>query len=407
MTGDLQRQAQLIKLGHRAYTPNYSPRDVVFERGEGSYLWDIAGNRYLDFGSGIGVNCLGHRNAQLIEALHSQIDRLWHTSNVYFSQPPVLLATELIAKTFAERVFFCNSGAEANEAAIKVARKYGFENYAQTKHTIITFSGSFHGRTIATVTATAQPKYHRGFEPLPKGFRYSEFNDINALREMMNDDVCAVLLEPIQGEGGVRPFSIDFLQQVRKLCDQHDALLIFDEVQCGMGRSGKLFAYQWAEDVVPDIVTIAKAFGGGLPIGATLLNEKVADILNLGSHGSTFGGNPICCEVARVIFDKVSNPGFLAEISAKGELLRNCMRQIQNEHEMFDDIRGKGLMIGAQIDKNRGEIAGEIMRACMEKGLLVLQSGVSVIRLLPPFTVSEEEIQQATRILADVVSSFR
>jgi len=407
MTQNSARQAQLIELGHRSYSPNYNPRDVVFARGSGSLLWDVAGKQYLDFGSGIGVNCLGHRNEQLLEALRSQTNRLWHTSNVYFSEPPVLLAAQLVEKTFAERVFFSNSGAEANEAAIKVARKYASANFTDAKHTIVTFQGSFHGRTIATVTATAQPKYHQGFAPLPQGFKYSEFDDIDALRELMNNSVCAVLLEPIQGEGGVRPFSIDFLQQVRKLCDQHDALLIFDEVQCGTGRSGKLFAYQWAEDVVPDIVTIAKAFGGGLPIGATLLGEKVADTLNLGSHGSTFGGNPICCEVARVVFDKVTNDRFLAQITAKGQLLRNCLREIQSEYGIFEDIRGKGLMIGAQITADHGEIAGEILRASMQKGLLVLQSGNSVIRLLPPYTVSQEEIKQAKEILADVASAYR
>ena len=258
----------------------------------------------MDLGSGIGVNCLGHRNPEILAALTEQADRLWHTSNIYFTEPPVRLASEIVEKTFANRVFFCNSGAEANEAAIKVARKFAYDNFSSDKRTIITFTGSFHGRTIASVTATAQPKYHEGFGPLPGGFRYCEFNNIEHLNELFSSDVCAVMLEPIQGEGGIRPFATNFLRHVSRLCEDNQALLICDEVQCGMGRTGKLFAHSWAEDVVPDIVTVAKAFGGGLPIGATLLGPKLEETLSLGSHGSTFGGNPICCAVARVVFQE-------------------------------------------------------------------------------------------------------
>ena len=403
---DTRHQQTLIDTGHRVYTPNYKPRDVVFSHGRGSVLWDVSGREYLDLGSGIGVNCLGHANPKLIATMEAQAKRLWHTSNVYFSEPPVALAEDLVNHTFAQRVFFCNSGAEANEAAIKVARKYAYDNFPPSKRNIITFNGSFHGRTLAAVTATAQPKYHEGFAPLPGGFKYCSFNDIDAFRQMMDETVCAVLLEPIQGEGGVRLFSVEFLEQVRQLCDEYDALLIFDEVQCGMGRTGQLFAYQWAAGVVPDIVTVAKAIGGGLPIAATLLGGKLAETLSLGSHGSTFGGNPICCEVARVILKTVISSAFLDNISRKGELLRSELEQIRQQTGLISEIRGKGLMIGVQLAETCGPVAGDIMHSCLQNGLLVLQSGSDVIRLLPAFTIENDQITQAMKIFARVLSDY-
>ncbi len=398
MTGG-NNQADIIELGHNSYAPNYKPRDIVFQSGSGSVLQDMEGREYLDFGAGIGVNCLGHRNPEIVAALNEQASRLWHTSNIYFSEPPVRLAGELVEKTFAERVFFCNSGAEANEAAIKVARRYAYENLSSEKRVIVTFEGSFHGRTLASITATAQPKYQEGFGPLPGGFRYCPFNDLDSFKQALSDDVCAVLLEPIQGEGGVRPFSLEFLSQVQDLCNENDSLLICDEVQSGMGRTGRLFAYQWAHSVAPDIVTVAKAFGGGLPIGATLLGSKLKDTLRLGSHGSTFGGNPVCSAVAQVVFKKVSDPAFLANIQAKGEQLRTELVMLNERIEFFDEIRGKGLMIGLPIKPEYGEIAAPIMQTCMSEGLLVLQAGPNVIRLLPAFTISEREISAGVKLL--------
>ncbi len=396
-------QQSLIQVGHESYAPNYNPRPVVFDHGQGSRIWDVEGREYLDLGTGIGVNCLGHRNPQLIEAINAQVNRLWHTSNIYFSEPPIRLAAEIIGNTFADKVYFCNSGAEANEAAIKTVRKYAADNFGASKHVICTFKGSFHGRTIGALTATAQPKYHQGFEPLPQGFRYCEFNDIDSLRKMMGTDVCAVILEPIQGEGGIRPFSVEFLQQARQLCNEYEALLAFDEVQCGMGRTGKIFAYQWADGVEPDLVTIAKALGGGLPIGALLLSGKVANTLGFGSHGSTFGGNPVCCEAARVVLKTVVDHSFLAEIAHKGELLQAQLSQMQRHHSMIEEIRGRGLMIGIKL---YGASAGEVMQACLENGLLVLQSGADVIRLLPAFTISADEIACAMEILNNVLASI-
>ena len=402
-----KRHTSVTNLGHRSYTPNYMPRDVVFESGSGSVLCDLIGKEYLDLGSGIGVNCLGHQNPEITRALKEQANRLWHTSNIYFTEPPVRLAGEIVERTFAERVFFCNSGAEANEAAIKVVRKFAHENYSENKRTIITFNGSFHGRTIASVTASAQPKYHEGFGPLPGGFRYSEFNDLDALRENFDSDVCAVMLEPIQGESGIRPFSTEFLQAVRELCDEYDALLIVDEIQSGMGRTGKLFAYEWAENVVPDIVTVAKAFGGGLPIGATLVGERVAETLSFGSHGSTFGGNPICCAVAHVVFKKVSDSAFLSEITAKSEFAFDQLEKINERVGMFSEIRGKGLMIGAEFREEYNNLAAQIMENSLQNGLLILQAGASVIRLLPAFTISKSEISQGLDILESVLSEFK
>ncbi len=392
-------QATIVDLGHKSYTPNYKPRDIVFHSGFGSYLQDLDGNEYLDLGSGIGVNCLGHRHPEIVEALNDQASRIWHTSNIYFTEPPVRLASEIIDRTFAEKIFFCNSGAEANEAAIKVARKYAYESFASDKRVIVSFDGSFHGRTIGSVTATAQPKYHEGFGPLPGGFRYCPFNDLDSFKAALKEDVCAVLLEPIQGEGGIRPFSVKFLKQVRKLCDENQSLLIFDEIQCGMGRTGKLFAYEWAEDVVPDIVTIAKALGGGLPIGATLLGSKLQNTLSLGSHGSTFGGNPVCCAVANVVFKKLSSKNFLSEIRTKGEILLTQLTELNQRTRFFEEIRGKGLMIGMQIDKQYGNVAAEVMQSCLEEGLLILQSGSNVIRLLPALTISENEICRGVELL--------
>ncbi len=395
----------LVRLGHKVYSTNYKPRNVVFESGKGSNIWDLDGKQYLDFGSGIGVTCLGHCNSEILEAIRDQSHKLWHTSNFYFSEPPIRLAEDIIDRTFADKVYFCNSGAEANEAAIKIARKYSHDNFGPEKRTILTFEGSFHGRTLAAVTATAQPKYHVGFEPLPAGFRYCKFNDLESLKNLFQDDVCAVLLEPIQGEGGIRPFSIEFLQQVRKFCDQNQALLMFDEIQCGMGRTGKLFAYEWADGVVPDIVTVAKAFGTGLPIGATLLGKKVSETLPLGSHGSTFGGNPVCCAVARVVFAKASSSEFLQKIAKKGEVILSLLNGMNSKFQVFSEIRGKGLMIGAEFNEELGDIAPQVLNMCLENHLLVLQSGTRVLRLLPAYTISLDEISEGAKRLEKVLEN--
>ena len=289
----------LVATGVRTYVPNYAPKPVVFDHGEGSRLWDIDGREYIDLGTGISVNSFGHRHPDLIAAVTAQAGRLLHTSNLYYVEPTVRLAEELVDGTFAERVFFCNSGAEANEAAIKIVRRRAAEaGRGPEDREIITFEGSFHGRTLATVTATAQPKYHEGFEPMPGGFSYCAFNDPEALQAAISDRTCAVMLEPVQGEGGVMPAQQGFLRHVQDLCRRHDALLVLDEIQSGMGRTGKFFAYEWEAGIEPDVVTMAKALAGGLPMGAVLTGARASDALTVGTHGSTFGGNPVSAAAA-------------------------------------------------------------------------------------------------------------
>lgn len=402
---DQSDQEYLIALGRKSYAPNYRPRDVVFESGKGCELTDVSGKKYLDFGSGIGVNCLGHQYPAVVDALKRQSARLWHSSNVYFNHPAVRLAARFIELTFAERVFFCNSGAEANEAAIKVARRYSYDRGYPNKNIIITLQGSFHGRTLATVTATAQPKYQEGFGPLPAGFQYCNFNDIDHLRSLFTENVCALMLEPIQGEGGIRPVSDEFLQSAAELCQANDALLIADEIQSGMGRTGKLFAHQWVSNIRPDIVTVAKALGAGLPIGAVLLGDKPDQTLQVGSHGSTFGGNPIACAVANVVLDTLHNGCMLDEIVRKGDLICHGLNVINDKTETFCDIRNRGMMIGAELSDKFAGKAGRILKESLEKGLLILQAGDNVVRLLPAYTISDAEIQTGLVRLQQAIES--
>ncbi len=381
----------LVRTGHQCYVPNYKPREIVLDRGEGSRVWDLDGNEYIDLGTGISVNSLGHRHPSLLAALAAQSERLWHTSNIYFTEPPVLLAQELVAATFADRVFFCNSGGEANEAAIKLVRKYSSLSHPPDKREIISFEGSFHGRTLAAVTATAQPKYHEGFEPLPAGFRYCPFNDFDAIEQLISAQTCAVLVEPVQGEGGITSAAPGFLAHLRSLCDRHQALLVFDEVQSGMGRTGRLFAHEW-DDVTPDVMTVAKALGCGIPIGAMLAREEVAAALTLGTHGSTFGGNPLACAVARVALREIRTPALLANVHAQGEVFRQRLHRIGERTGLFREIRGRGLMIGAELVDNFAGKAGEIMEQCRRHGVLILQAGPDVLRFLPPLNINDADL---------------
>ena len=385
---------ELMETGQRYFMPNYKPRDVVFDRGEGARLWDTDGNEYIDLGTGISVTSLGHQEPDLVKAFLEQGQRLWHTSNLYWNEPAVKLAEELAESApFASKVFFCNSGAEANEAAIKLARKHSSLHYPPEKREIITFYGGFHGRTLAAVTATAQPKYQEGFEPVPGGFVYCDYNDTAAVDKLASEKTCAILVEPIQGEGGVNPAQPGFLSHLRKLCDQHDALLMCDEVQTGMGRSGKLFTHQWEEGLTPDVVTMAKALGGGLPIGAMLVCEKAEQALGFGSHGSTFGGNAVASAVARVMLQKIRQPEFLAHVTRQGEKIVNALNGLNKELDVFAEIRGKGLMIGAELKGDWQGRAGEISERCHKHGVLVLVAGASVVRFLPPLNITDEELQ--------------
>ncbi len=381
----------LVELGQQTYLPVYAPREMILDHGEGSRVWDIDGNEYIDLGTGISVNNLGHCNPDMIRVAVAQMKKLWHTSNIYFTEPPIRLAADLTKVSFADRVFFSNSGAEANEAAIKLARKFSSVKHPPQKREIITFKGSFHGRTLTTVTATAQPKYHEGFEPLPGGFTYCDFNDEEAITQLISEKTCAVMLEPIQGEGGITPAQPGFLKLLRKLCDQYEALLIFDEIQCGMGRTGKLFAHEW-EGVLPDIMTLAKALGGGLPIGAMLTTEKVAQTLKVGDHGSTFGGNPVATALAAEALRQLRTPTLMKNVQQQGEYLKSRLNALNAELGKFKEIRGLGLMIGVEL---QGEWIGQaknITEVCRRHGVLILQAGPNVLRFLPPLTITKEEL---------------
>jgi acetylornithine/N-succinyldiaminopimelate aminotransferase len=391
----------VIDAGREAFMQNYAPAPVVLDRGEGARLWDTDGNEYVDLGAGISVSNFGHQDPELLAAAEAQLRKLWHVSNLYWTEPPVRLCEELVASAdFARRAFLCNSGAEANEAAIKLARKWASATRGPDSREIITFEGGFHGRTLATVTATAQPKYHEGFEPLPGGFVYCPV-DLEAVAAKMSERTCAVMIEPVQGEGGVHPLPEGFLAGLRKLCDEHNALLILDEVQSGLGRTGKLYAHQWEPDVVPDIMTLAKALGGGLPVGAMLAGERTADVLQLGSHGSTFGGNPVACAVARVVLRRLRAGGFCEGVEKVGEQVRARLRAFGESRQMFSEVRGRGLMIGAELREPYLGKAAEIGKIAAEHGVLVLSAGPDVVRLLPPLNIDEQALDDGlTRLEA-------
>ncbi|UXI69049.1 acetylornithine/succinylornithine family transaminase [Tahibacter amnicola] len=386
--------ADLLAYADRYYVPVYRPRRIVLERGAGSRVWDKDGRDYLDFGAGIAVNALGHANPELIGALAAQAARLWHTSNVFVSEPPLRLAEDLVQSSgFAERVFLCNSGTEANEAAIKMVRRWAAaQGRSPDRRVILTFQGSFHGRTLAAVTATAQPKYQEGYEPLPGGFRYCAFNDLAAVEAAMDSgDVAAVMVEPVQGEGGVVPAEPGFLKALRGLCDRHDALLVFDEIQCGMGRTGKLWAWQW-DGVAPDILTVAKALGGGFPIGALLAGPRVAHTLQFGSHGTTFGGNPLAAAVARVALARLRSPELLANVEQQSQALRKGLEEIDRDLGLFHEIRGRGLMLGAALAEPLRGKAGDMLDRAAEHGLLILQAGPDVLRFVPALNITTAEL---------------
>jgi acetylornithine/N-succinyldiaminopimelate aminotransferase len=400
--------ASLIDLARRYWLPVYRPRELVLDHGRGARLWDTQGRDYVDFGAGIAVNGLGHQDPDLLAALTAQAHKLWHSSNVFYTEPPLRLAEELVhASGFAERVFLCNSGAEANEAAIKLVRKWAAsKGRAPEQRGILTFRGSFHGRTLATVTATAQPKYQAGYEPLPAGFVYADFNDVAALEAAFaTGDIAAVMLEPVQGEGGVLPAAPGFLKRVRELCDQHDALLVLDEIQCGMGRTGTLFAHAH-DDVTPDIVTLAKALGCGFPIGAMLAGPKVAEVMQYGAHGTTFGGNPMAAAVARVALAKLASPAVLMNVERQANDLRAGLARINHELPVFAEVRGRGLMIGAVLaDAYKGE-AGTILDCAAAHGLLLLQAGPDVLRFVPPLTITDEELAEGLARLHAALDDF-
>lgn len=378
-------------------TYSYLPVNLV--KGDGSYLFDDKGNKYLDFTSGIGVNSLGYGNPDWVKAITDAAGSLQHISNIFLNSTTLKLAEELIKKTNMCKVFFSNSGAEANEGAIKLARKYSFDKYGLNRNKVLTLNNSFHGRTLAALTATGQDKFHNYFFPFPEGFDYFEANNITDFKNKLSSDVCAVMMEAIQGEGGVNPLNKDFVDEVYKICKENDIILIFDEVQCGIGRTGKVFGFQHFH-IQPDIVTMAKGLGAGLPIGGLLCNKKLSEVFNPGDHGTTFGGNPVSCSGALVVLDKICNEDMLNEIKEKGEYLMQLLKDINSP--LIKDIRGKGLMIGVEV----ATTPSEIQKKALEKGLLVLTAGKNVIRLLPPLIISKEEIKEGVKILQETIVSM-
>lgn len=399
------QSAELIAKGRAAYTPNYKPREMILDRGKGATVWDLDGNDYIDLSAGIAVSSLGHQDPDLLAALDTQSRKLWHTSNVFFTEPPIRLAEALVASVdFAKRVYLCNSGTEANEAAIKLVRKYAADKgKTPEQRNIISFIGSFHGRTLASVTLTAQPKYQHGFEPLPGGFVYCDkFNDEAAIEALVNENTCAIFVEPVQGEGGVMPAKPGFLKHLRALCDKVGALLVIDEIQTGVGRTGTLFAHE-QDGVVPDVMTLAKALGGGLPIGAMLVGEKAAETFQFGSHGSTFGGNPVMAAVGLAALNKINNKQLLAEVERKGQLLRDGLAKINEKLNLFSDIRGRGLMVGAQL-VTPGK-ANDLADAARLAGVLVLVAGPDVLRFLPPLTITDAELTEGLKRLATALGA--
>ena len=389
--------AYIKALGEKYLMGNYTRQPIAFAMGEGSYVWDGDGNRYLDFVTGLSVNALGHCSPAVVEAAKRQMEKFLHSSNLYWTAPQGEIAQLLVEYSCLDKVFLCNSGTEANEAAMKLARRYYQTIRRERRDTIITFSRSFHGRTIAAATATAQEAIHSGFNPLPGGFKYIPFNDIEALGEVMNDTVCAVMLEPVQGEGGINVADRDFLKQVRELCDRYGALLILDEIQCGLGRTGKLFAYEHY-GIEPDIVTLAKALGGGLPLGAVLAKETVSKAFGPGSHGSTFGGNPVCCAAGTAVLETLLEDGFLDNAAAMGDYLRGKLTSLGEKYDFIEEIRGLGLMLGVQL----GCAGGSIVDRSREKGLLINCAAKTVLRLLPPLNVTPQQMDEAVEILDEV-----
>ena len=385
-----------------AVMPTYGRIDIAFEYGEGSYLYDTEGEKYLDFATGIATNSLGHCHPHLVATIQEQASKLWHVSNLYNIPEQQRFADRLVENSFADTVFFCNSGAEAMEGCLKVARKYHFENGEPEREEIVCATGAFHGRTLTTLSAGDSEKYREGFGPRPEGFHHVAFGNLNEMRAAMSTKTAAILVEPIQGEGGINPASTAYLRALRDIADEFNALLIFDEVQCGMGRTGKLFAYELA-NVTPDIMGLAKGIGGGFPVGAVLATEKAASGMVPGTHGSTYGGNPLAMAAANAVLDVINEPDFLSSIIKKGNKLKDDLTSLVDKHpSVLESVRGVGLMLGVKsIGPNL-----ELMTALRENKLLTVVAGENVVRILPPLNVSEDELDEAVQKIDQVCNKI-
>jgi acetylornithine/N-succinyldiaminopimelate aminotransferase len=386
-----------------ALLPTYGRADLAFERGSGAWLYTGDGRRYLDFASGVAVTGLGHAHPHLVKALTEQAQKVWHTSNIFRIPGQERLAERLAKATFADTVFFANSGAEAIECGLKMVRKYHDDTGHPERYRVITCTGAFHGRTLATISAGGQEKHLKGFAPEVEGFDHVAFGNLNELRAAIGPQTAAVLVEPVQGEGGMREASVDYLRALRQVCDEFGLLLFFDEVQCGMGRTGKLFAHEWA-GVAPDVMAIAKALGGGFPVSACLATERAAIGMTQGTHGSTFGGNPLAMAVGNAVLDVMLAPGFLEGVQRNAERLRGELTLLMKRHpSIFEELRGKGLMIGLKL----GVPNTEMQERLREQGLLTVVAGDNVLRLLPPLIIGEAEIAEAVAILGRVAAAWK
>jgi predicted acetylornithine/succinylornithine family transaminase len=392
---------EITSLYEKYVMNTYKRFPLALVRGAGARVWDADGREYLDMAAGIAVCSLGHAHPGVAAAIRRQAETLMHVSNLYYTEPQARFARLLVENSFADKVFFCNSGAEANEAAIKLARKYGHERLGG-RYELITMKDSFHGRTLATITATGQEKFQVGFAPLPEGFRYVPFDDLTSLEAAISPKTCGVLLEPIQGEGGVRIPGVNYLRGVREICDRHGILMILDEVQVGMGRTGTLFAYE-DSGIRPDVMTLAKAMGNGFPVGAMLTTDKVAVAFQPGNHASTFGGTPLAMAACIAVFEAIRSEGVLANCRQVGAYFIERMRRMQGQWPLIKDVRGKGLILGMEI----GIDGAEIVKKCMERGLLIITSGAgNVLRFVPPLIITENDVDQAVDILEEVFKTL-
>lgn len=388
----------------RVMVPAYAPQAFLPVRGQGSRVWDQEGRDYIDFGGGIAVTSLGHAHPALIEALNEQAHKLWHVSNIYVNEPALRLADKLVRATFAERVFFANSGAEANEAALKLARRVAYDRFGEDKHEIISFKGSFHGRTLFTVSVGGQAKYSTGFGPRPGGILHADYNDLASVAKLISKKTCAVIIEPVIGESGIVPATPEFIQGLRELTRANDALLIFDEVQSGVGRTGKLYAYE-LYGVAPDILTTAKGLGGGIPIGAMLTSADLAKHFSVGVHGTTFGGNPLACAVANRVLDIINTQEVLGGVEARAERIAQGLAAINSRHPAFEELRHRGLWFGWQLKGEHAGRAKDVLAAATREGLMLLLAGPDVIRMAPSLIISDEEIAEGLARLERAVAA--
>ena len=401
MNDNTDKNKKLRDLYEQVMLPNYAPADFIPEKASGSSVWDKNNKKFIDFGGGIAVNSLGHSHPKLVSALNEQSKKLWHLSNYISNEPAINLAKQLTDLTFADKVYFSNSGSEANEAAIKMARRYHHEK-GNGRDEIIAFNNSFHGRSLLNISLGASDNHRKGFGPFPAGIRHATYNDLSSVKALITAKTAAIIIEPVQGEAGVVPAKQEFLVGVRDLCTLNGVLLIMDEVQSGVGRMGDLFGYM-AFGIEPDILTSAKGLGGGIPIGATLTKNDIASSMSVGSHGSTFGGNPMACAVADKVIEIVSNPNFLQEVKEKETLLVNKLEGVSKKHQAFREIRSSGLWIGCELNNN-GEV-NELLDRCYESGLIAVSAGTSTLRFAPALNISEDEISEGIERLEDALSS--